>query len=508
MKSVKLMCITATALVTLAVSVAMAAERPNAGLGQFRSQETFKNKATSVSNGVAVEALSPASARTVSGHRIGHYKDGLVPVDLSIRVVAAFVPNGGGGYDEIVGTGTSMGTFSIPKVPSGFYLLRLGGQYLWTKKTVVNADFYASYRSTAVPPVNYTTLSFNFENLNAWQDTDFFELVDPNTAAFDLFPGVAGETTFTGTFPYTSYLNDSTLGDKTYFLQLITQPVGGYAFTAAGRYFAPRTFVQVDGTNTTVNGTLKTINQTQKFRANINGADLAGQTLAANPSAVLVDTSLALDVYPGSLAKGWTTSTPDLVGYSFGTGVNPITINADLGDVFYGDPFPPGWPLFVTYQYEAQTSYLAPGATKSTALTTLVSGYTTAMPTPTSPIQPLVGTVASPSVGIGNFFSDQSGIGLTPTLNWAPPSVGTASAYAVFVYQLSDNAGDTQASQIARLQTQSTSITIPPGRLSTGQAYVFKVQSLYRPGVNVAAQPYVLGSINAAAEVISGVMQP
>jgi len=487
----------------------MAAERPDAGLEQFRRQEM--PKASSASNGVAVEALSPATARTVSGHRIGHYKDGLVPADLSIGVVAAFVPNAGGGYDEIVGTGTGMGTFSIPNVPSGFYLLRLGGQYLWTKNTVVNADFYASYRSTAVPPVNYTTLTFNLANLNGWQDNDFFELVDPSTGAFDEFPGIAEETTFTGTFPYTDDLNDSTLADKTYFLQLITQPVGGFAFAAAGRYFAPSNFVQVDGADTTVSGTLKTVNQNQTFRANINGADLTAQTLAANPGAVLLDTTLALDVYPVSLAKGATTSTPDLVGYSLYTGANPITINADLGDVSYGNPFPPDWPLFAAYQYAALTNYLAPGAMNGTEIVTHVSGYTTALPSQTSPIQPLVGTVTSPSVGGRDFFANQRGIGFTPTLSWAPPSVGTANAYAVFVYQLSNNAGNSEYVQIARVQTQSTSITIPPGilsALSTGPAYVFMVRTFYRPGVNLAAKPYVTGPVNAFADVISGEMQP
>jgi hypothetical protein len=458
----------------------------------------------------ADSSSSPASARTVSGHRIGHYKDGAVPVDLSIRVVAAYVPSGGS-YYKIVGTGTAQGTFTIPGVPSGFYLLRLGRQFLWTNKTRVNADYYASYRVTGVTPVNYTTVTFNLANLNPWQDTDFFEMVGPSTGSFDLFPGIAGETTFAGTFQYADVLNDSTQGDKTYFMQLVTQPVSGYNFNAVGRYFAPKNFVQVDGADTAVSGKFKTINQNQTFRANINGADLAAQTLAANPSAVLVDTSLFLDVYPGSLAKGATTSTPDLVAYSMYQGLNPITVNMDLGDVSFGNPFPQVWPVYVVYDYFAHTHYLAPGATNGTDMTTQVVGYTTTLPSPSSPLQPLVGTVIDPTVEGDNFFTDLVGIGTTPTLSWAPPSVGTANAYAVFVYQLKNNAGNTEYTQIARLQTQGTSITIPPGLLtdlSTGQAYVFRVSTLYRPGVDVAAKPYVTGPTNATADVISGVMQP
>ena len=51
----------------------------------------------------------------VTGTRIGHYKDGPVPVDLSAVTVAANVPDGSGGYTVISGTGTSTGTFSIPQ---------------------------------------------------------------------------------------------------------------------------------------------------------------------------------------------------------------------------------------------------------------------------------------------------------------------------------------------------------------------------------------------------------
>jgi hypothetical protein len=289
---------------------------------------------------------------------------------------------------------------------------------------------------------------------------------------------------------------------------LATQPVGGYDFNSAARFFAPHPFVQVDGANTTVSGTFKTIVQNKTFRANINGADLAAQTVAANPGAVLFDSGIFLDVYPGSLSKGETTSTPDLIGYSFYTGLHPITVNADLGNLSYGNPFPTTWPLFVIYQYSANTSYLAPGATNPVTVTTSVDGYTTTMPSSTKPIKPLVGVPTNPAVGGASFFANLSGIGLTPTLTWAAPSVGTASVYAVFVYLLINNGGNSEYSQVGRFQTQTTSLTLPPGLLFGGQAYVFLIRTLYRPGVTVATKPYILGPINAGADVISGEMQP
>ena len=506
MKPAKWTRISTLVLVALAVSLAMATQKPNDDQATVTSRTIVQSKTST--RVAAAGTLQAVASRTVSGHRIAHYQDGPVPLDLSIRPVAAYVLSGGV-YTQIPGTGNADGTFTIPNVPKGPYLLRLGGQYLWTSNTKVNADYYYRSRSSAAAPVNDTTLTFNLTNLNLWQDTDFFELIDPNSAAFGLFPGVTGETTFTGTFPYTSALNDSTQGDKTYFLQLITQPLGGYPFVAAGRYFKPSNFFQTDGGDTAVSGKLKSVTQNQTFRANISGAYLAAQALAVNPRAVLTETTVALDAYPGSLAKGWLTSCPDLVAYSLGTAETPmLTVDQDFGDVLYGNPFPQGWPLFAIYQYNAATTYLAPGATNPVAIPSSVDGNTTILPAEGSPLQPLVGPVTNPTVGGFNFFAFESGIGLTPTLTWTPPYVGTANLYAVYVYQLDSDGVDTFYGQIGRLQTQEMSIVIPDGMLQPGVPYVFMIRAYNRPGVNVPIMPYVLGPIGANADVLSGVMFP
>jgi len=406
MISGKLMRVIVIALPALVMSFVMAAEEPN-----------------------AATEVAATSTRTVSGHEIVHYKNTSVPVDLSSSPIAALVPNGTGGYNQIAGTGTSTGTFSIPNVPTGFYLLQLGyGKYLWTNNTTVNADSYENYRSTAAGASPGTTLTFDIANLNAWQDTDYFEVLAPNSCGGDFLTGtagVAGETTFTGTFAYTNALIDYTKGDHTYVTQVITQPVGGYDFAALGRYFAPSNFVLANGSNTTLTGTLQTISQAQTFRANINGADLAAQALKLHPGSTLILSKIYLDAYPGSLAKGPTFCIPDLVVYDLLPDPTKklFKVNADLGDVSYGNPFPSTWPLLSGYYYIAQTKYLAPGATKAATWWNVFGDWTTVMPTATNPITPLVGMVSSPTVKGVNFFKNYTGIGLTPTLSWAPPSL-------------------------------------------------------------------------------------
>jgi hypothetical protein len=451
-------------------------------------------------------SFNPPSTRTVSGTRIIHYKNGPVPVDLSQRTIAALIPSGSGGYNVLPGTGTSSGTFSIPNVPAGSYLLQIGANYVWTSQTVVDVDSILDFRSDTVQADPSTTsITFDLTNLHAWQQTDSFEMVCPNNATFDFFPGTVGETTFTGNFPYAGALSVGTEGDQYYVAQLTTQNLGGFVFDGLARHMAPAKFNQAQGSDTPINGRLKNVTQNQKFEVNINAGDLGAQALAANPSAALNSGFLGLSVYPGSFSKGQNTSTADLVLFS----APPfITTNGDLGKVRYGNPYSSKWARYVGFNWLAQTNYTAPGATSSAPLITFVSVSTLKLPSPTSPMKPLAGVVSKPSINGRNFFTDRIGVGTTPVLKWSAPKVGKANNYLVQIYQLSDNGGNTVISGIATFYTQSRSLTVPQGLMSTGSGYVFVIQSDYIPGVNFAKTPLLNGSTSASAQVASGVMQP
>jgi hypothetical protein len=76
-----------------------------------------------------------------------------VPEDLSAKPITAFVPirhGGAEGYMIFSGVGASNGTFSIPNVPRGFYLLQVGTFYLWTQESVVNLDTFRDFRADRV----------------------------------------------------------------------------------------------------------------------------------------------------------------------------------------------------------------------------------------------------------------------------------------------------------------------------------------------------------------------
>jgi hypothetical protein len=116
--------------------------------------------------------------------------------------------------------------------------------------------------------------------------------------------------------------------------------------------------------------------------------------------------------------------------------------------------------------------------------------------------------VGKPSINHKNFFADRSSVGTTPTLRWSPPSLGTVTFYSVQVYLLANNGGNTTKTPIAILYTQRTSLLIPTGVLSAGQAYAFKIHAWQVPGMNFAKAPFITGPTVAFADVISGLIQP
>ena len=189
-------------------------------------------------------------------------------------------------------------------------------------------------------------------------------------------------------------------------------------------------------------------------------------------------------------------------------GLPQITSNVDLGTVAYGNPYPSSWPLFVAYAYEATTNYLAPGATSSYPWPTFVEGWTTSLPSATSPIEPPVGVVQSPLINGANFFSNLKRVGLTPLLEWSAPTVGAGTYYNVQLIQLANIDGYTIPNYIAGFTTQQTSLRVPAGLLATGETYVVEITSYYIPGLNFSKNPYFLGPTEGFAQVLSGMIRP
>jgi len=110
--------------------------------------------------------------RTLTGTRINTYvtTSGTtnVPIDLSSLVIAAWVPDGNGGYTHYAGTGKADGTFSIPGLPPGNCLVQCGTNYVWTSANALDLGMSTAGRANQAFPTLSTYTNFNATGMTPW----------------------------------------------------------------------------------------------------------------------------------------------------------------------------------------------------------------------------------------------------------------------------------------------------------------------------------------------------
>ena len=453
-------------------------------------------------------AAAPATApqlRIVVGLRSTTYhldtSTTLHPFDLTAYPIQALVPNTSGGFDTLTGVGHGDGTFSIENVPEGYYWLRFGSTYVWTSASFVDWSFDAFGRADGVyPATSPTNLSLTLANLNAWQGQDELAMEVPNQgtalslplASADITnPPSLGATALSGftinfagsaiSFP----LLDASKGDQAYLNQLTTRPAGSETYRALAKsYVAPAT-TMTDGVATNLSGGFLDIAQTSTLRLNWQRSAFAAFAPSINPTAVPSGNYFFTYAYPLSSTYGLPFNAFQLLDYT-GTGTGDI----DFGDLPYGNPFPSPWSVAAETYQGFDVSYLAPGATTPVVLTRYSYQATTALPTATAPVKPLLGPVQAPKINGKDLFSNQVSVGTTPVLSWGSPLVGPASGYVVTCYRLFASGSTSSLQAVGRFRTRTSSIQIPSGILTAGNTYVITIASLRATGVDISSTPF------------------
>ena len=85
---------------------------------------------------------------------------------------------------------------------------------------------------------------------------------------------------------------------------------------------------------------------------------------------------------------------------------------------------------------------------------------------------------------------EQHGIGLTPTVTWNAPAMGTPTFYRVDIYELGAVAGVSQGTLRGSIVAAETSIVIPPHILAAGTSYILQIAAVIQPNTDIAAAPY------------------
>lgn len=480
---------------------------------QSRTANSFVVTATNTATSrTATQSWTVTPAGTVRGTRTVTYvtEDGdqVRPDDMTQATIAVHVPNGSGTYTTLAGAGANDGTCSVAAVPAGYYWLQHGLNYIWTNASAVDLGYAKLGRPDLVAAQSSTWINFQLDGLNPWQSGDAMEWYVANTNSELLnTTSQIGATTFNLMQPWSDYLIDSSKGDHAYASHLVTNTFSGKTIQVLSKALGPLSVTMIDGsTANVISGTMTDVATGNVMRANFKGATFSQYGASVNPQAVNDSTYVLLGALPGGNAKGMIGYPAYLIMYANTNG--PLASDLDLGDIAYLNPFPSSWAAVLQYVQQFAVAYTAPGA--SNAITGYPAVYvaTTSLPTMTEPLQPLVAPPVAPRINGHDLFQIQSAVGQTPTISWQAPSSATPTGYGVTLYRLYASASDSNVELIAYLWTDSTSVTLPPGLISSGDTYLFRVRSFYAPGMDLKTAPYRQTFPWAYADAFSATVTP
>jgi hypothetical protein len=491
---------------------------------QSRQANSFSVTATTAAGGSAVQSWSvtPSGVVHVTWVRDNVSDDATssTPLDMTHDTLAALIPNSTGGFDRLNGQGLSNGTGTVAHVPAGSFWFDLDeNTFIWTSASnldLSNAGVPGRPDVGDLTP-NFSTLDFSISGLNPWQATDQLQWHVTNAGfggdsfPFGPFPPT-GATTFAPSLANFFTQFDASKGDQQVLAQLVTHSVSAWTVLTLDRVFGPVPISISGGAVIPISAPLSDPPRSS-VRANFGGSGFQALVPTMNPSAVAGGTGIELRVEPGPTPHEPLFWGPELAIFST---FNPlsstaITSDLDLGDVSYGNPFVSTWPVFLHYLNGARVSYAPPGLPAG-QMGANAEIFTTTLPTASSPLQPLVGPPINASINGVDFFHDQTGVGLTPTLTWNPPTVGSASGYelAFCYFGATPGGGILFLSEtcVGVLFTKITSVTVPPGLLESGKYYFVTLRSISQPGLDIATAPFKTAFPRATADALSGIISP
>ena len=413
----------------------------------------------------------------------------------------------GGTFDYVRGLSEDAGTFIVRDVPAGEVTLRLDHRYFVTTQRRLNFDSFNGGRLDASPATTESLLSLTMRGLEPTNaDTNragiFFTqasglVSNLENAAMPATP--AGATSIEADLDWAGVtrgighgLPDSAKGDLGYAVQYHTTitDAGSNTTLIRSAAFGPVTLTN-GGTADAV--AMMTAPPAQPLTLNFDKAAFTG-----------LRGSFGRDSAAGDFGVQVATS-PSAAPHRF-VGQAVISIASALATETTATPtlnvpnaFPATWGKTVfAYYLVDQNRSPTDGGTP-----TVFNGGLTITDVPeglTGSVTPRLTAVRGAQIEGRNFVEDQAGIGLTPTLAWMAPTTGTVSSYRVSINRL--NTSGTVA-ELWRIYTPNIGVTLPPGILTMGNAYVFELEALsFGQGGISFTIPY------ASSSVVSGVFRP
>jgi hypothetical protein len=446
----------------------------------------------------------------VTGTMVYRYYSESAPVDQPVNLqgvqVEAFVWNAGS-WTTYPGFGKSDGSFTVPAVPAGLFMLDVGGAYLYTTAHTLDLGGEVSGRRGAVMTTGGAAVAGAIQNLLPWQTNDTVEWFDANAggAAYGFVTSepATGDTSLQDQpSTWEGGLVDATKGDVLYATQLSAFPAGGSAVALLiSKYTSFSGVEQTDGVTTMVSGTFGPAVLGDMFDVEFAGSQFDTLGPQVNPMAKGSGAALDVNTAPGMSQAG-------MVGYYTDLLLVYVTAgDANLGPVAYANPFSTTWGTEVYAGETFGVGYSAPGATSPVTVygsvyLTLPSAQASGMT-----LKPVVSPVKNALVDGKSAFGPLNGISLTPILSWSPPALGAPSGYRILVSQIADVGGTSTSQYLASIFTVATSVPLPPNILQKGGSYVFTITALSSP-IETATKPFHGSPTYAGADVLTSLATP
>ncbi|MDP3154444.1 MAG: hypothetical protein Q8N23_17335 [Archangium sp.] len=452
---------------------------------------------------------------TASGTRTFLLADGGTITDLpnlSTSTVGAWITDDGGLVYR-AGSGQTNGTFVVPNVPQGPYLLRLNNTFYATSSRALVLDYDLVGRPDSAPAsIDPTNLTFSVTGLNTWGTNDYLSFISFNAGQSELVGferygtnvPTAGVTSYIGTLNYFLYSNafgsqmiDSAQGDTAFLTQHSYVVDGGTGSASVTRVMEVTSLSMADGQSRTVAGNMVVPPQTS-FTYDYRGADYSAAAAQLNPG-----------TYRLFLASLYQTPFPrQNTGDAFAEALNWYAYEPEVPSTTMNTALPYGatWSTVAYVAYRVPLQRTLPGSTAQAYSSQFISLFSLQTFT-SAPVQPVLGPPVTARLNNADFMLDQVGVGLTPTVTWGAPTLGTAQRYRLVVDRLTVSNGATRTAATFTIDTPNTTFTFPPGLLVAGQTYVMSLTA-YSTGGVVDPNLFTWRLPYHAGNVVSGLIRP
>lgn len=178
-----------------------------------------------------------------------------------------------------------------------------------------------------------------------------------------------------------------------------------------------------------------------------------------------------------------------------------------VGTLSVRNPYPADW-LYAKYSMSYAVGCGLPnGSTPGNAQVSI--GLLTSK-LDDSPVTPLVGPVAKPQIAGLDLLVPQVGVGLTPTVSWQAPALGTPTSYEVKLLALgiADSGYALQEKATLVVPGSVTTITLPRDVLESDTIYALEIRAISQTGQDAASAPFRSGMPLGYADFITNYFIP